>query len=346
MGNQLLITVLALSVFFGIINAALNNREKSAALNTYGYVKYTAARDIARNGIHISLKNRERNGVFNVSGSLDGGSYTVTAAQINDSTYRMNSLGRFQDTLYRIKTTVVMFPKPFPDVGWAVGLDVDTLGDFDLNPGVGNDKIMIDGRNHDSSGANPSWTDAVPGVGVVNAYDSLLASDPTDTNKIVGAPDVIVDPDLNFPSDIVELYIEGADRRFNYDPNRTQTNFSGGQWGTGTSPEITYINAGDSTHSVKITGNTKGYGILVINGNAVFNGGLEFHGLVILYGSARLDFDDLGNTKIIGSLLMTGGNGSTFYMNGNASILYSKDALQDARFIGRLLAYRLYDWYE
>jgi len=344
MGSNSFLGVLALMIFFGLINSSLNERDRRAEEDTYGYIKYSTAREIGRSSINIALKKlSDSSSITSVSGNLDGGTYNVSISRL-DSIMDIVAVAKFSDTTYKIRTKLLVYAKPFPSSRAAVGLHIDTLGSFGLNPGK-SVKIMIDGRNYDSSGANPSWTGAVPGVSVLNPYDSSLVK-PSDTSKIYGTKDVVIDPNLADPRVFVDEYIANADIRYNADPSKYQTVFPCGQWGTATNPKITYLNGIDSTHQLKVNGVTNGWGVLVLKGNIWFNGSLEFHGLVVLYGDSQLDFDDLGNAKIIGSLLMGGANGSTFKMNGSAQILYSSDALRDAQYIGKLLAYHILDWYE
>ena len=346
MGSNSIFGVIAVTIFFGLIASSLNERDRRAEEAAYGYIKYTTAREIARSAINIALKRvSEDVSLSYINGSLDGGSYTVSWTR-KDSIMQLISVAHFSDTTYRIQTRLFVYPKPFPRHNAAVALHVDTLGNFALNPGKGGTKVMIDGRNYDSSGTTWSWDGAVPGVAVLNSTDSLLATKPSDTGKIYGTEDVVVDPIMPDPDEFIDQYIANADRILLADSLRTQTVISGGTWGTADNPEITFIDAIDPAHQVKINGNTSGWGILVMRGNVWFNGGLEFHGLVILYDDTQIDFDDLGNAKIIGSLLMGGPTGSTFEMNGNGKILYSSDALRDAQYIGKLLAYRILDWYE
>ena len=153
MGSQVLIGVLFLVLLFSLINSSLNNRQSYAELQIYGYVKYSASRDIARTAINLSLKNRELYGPtgFAIAGNLDQGSYTVSSTQINDTTYRLLSTGKFSDTLYTVRTTLQSFPKPFPAIGAALSVRVDSLGSFEINKG-NNKKVFIDGWDYDSVG--------------------------------------------------------------------------------------------------------------------------------------------------------------------------------------------------
>jgi hypothetical protein len=353
MGSQVLIGVLFLVILFSMINSSLNHRQSYADIQIYGYVKYSASRDIARAAINLSLKNRELNGPsgFNISGNLDRGSYTVSATPINDTTFRLVSTGKFEDTLYTVRTTLRAYPKPFPGIGGAVSLHIDSVGSFDLQHG-NNPKIYIDGQNYDTSGNNPILATGVPGVAVMNSYDSTKVLASKDSANIIGNPgDIQINPALTDPASFIPLYIDAADNKLVASGSGTTT-FSGNtvNWGTSNDPKITYIEATDPSAQAKISmnGNTDGWGILVVNGNVNFtgNGNLTWHGLVIMYGTSQIQVTSLGSMKIIGALLMGGANGSTYDMNGSAQVLYSSEALRKASLVGHLLAYRVVDWYE
>lgn len=356
MGSNVLIGVLFLVILFGFINSSLNHKEDFAALSTYGYVKYIAARDIARAAINLSLKNRELYSGFNIAGSFDGGTYVVTAVTLDDTTFRLTSVGKFpdqnpvfpSDSAYVVKTTLQSYPKPFPAIGAAVTLHVDSLGEFTLNPGTGSKKkIEINGWDHDTLGGNATSVGGVPGVAVMNSYDSTQAIQSGDTIHIQGVPgDMVTDPNLADPATFIDLYIDAADNRLI--GSSSQTTFAGSNynWGTADDPKITYISSPDTTTQITVTGNIEGWGVLIIQGNVKFAGNLTFHGLVLMYGTSVIDVASLGNATIIGALMMGGADGSSYNMNGNAAVLYSSSALKKASLIGKLLAYRVIDWYE
>ncbi|HZY09724.1 MAG TPA: hypothetical protein VFF29_01075 [Bacteroidota bacterium] len=340
MGSQSMVTVLGLIVLFSIFNNFLNDKERLCADNTYGYAKYTAARDIARSAIHLALKNMEVDGTFPFSGSLDGGTYTVTGVAIAD-TLRMTSTANFSDTVYTISTTMWRYPKPFPGVGAALGLNIDSV-EFMMKGSA-----LIDGRNYDSTGTTLVGSGDVAGVTTISSYDSATVA--AFGSKINGSSDVTVDDSLADPALFVDEYIASADYRFDAIAGQPQTVFAGNQvWGTATSPKITFVNAGDSTNLLKFTGTIEGWGILVVKGNVQWSGTFEFHGLVVVYSDAVLDFEGMaaGTPQIIGSLLMGGPPHSEFEMRGTSEILYSSDAIDNAKYIGKLLAYRIVDWYE
>lgn len=341
MGSNSIFGVLALMVFFGLINSSLNERDRRAADDTYGYIKYTTAHEIARSGINIALKRvADSSTVTNVVGVLDGGSYNVSLTRIND-TLNIVSSARFSDTTYRIISKLIVYSKPFPgSFGAAVGLDVDNV-----NFTIPNDKkssgFAIDGFNHDTSGNRLTDTLGVPGVAVTTATDTtkvLISS-----KVIDGTEDVVYNPGLVNPADFVDEYIAQADTIIS-----TNGNLTGGRYGSAVNPAIVYINGGaDPSNDLKITGTFSGWGILVIHGSATINGTFDWKGLVIVYGNTNLEFDaSSGNAHFIGAVLMGGPSGSTFYMNGKARIEYSTSTLNTSKNIGKLLAYHILDWYE
>ena len=123
MGNNVLIAILGLLFFFSVINKTINERDKDAAVSTYGYVKYTYARDIARDGINIALKYMADSGTGKLAypdsvltGTIEGGSYSVNDV-VNVDTVWLTSRSNFEDTVYKIKSKLFRTPKPFPTTG-------------------------------------------------------------------------------------------------------------------------------------------------------------------------------------------------------------------------------------
>jgi hypothetical protein len=81
------------------------------------------------------------------------------------------------------------------------------------------------------------------------------------------------------------------------------------------------------------------------------SGTFEFFGLTIVYGAQnKVDVTASGNATFVGGLIMAGGKESSFTINGQgndpASIKYSSAALYNAKFIRKLLAYKVVDWWE
>ncbi len=344
MGSNSIFGVLALMFFFTVINSSMNERDKHAADDTYGYIKYTYAREIARSAINIALKKvSDSVSIKSVYGKLDGGTYTVSISKV-EPVMDISSHAMFNDTNYKIQAKLLVYPKPFPTVGAAVGLHVNDV-DFGIVNGKNkNPSTTINGYNHDTSGNRLYDTLGVPGVTVIKASDTAKILTPPYPNQIDGPRDANYDPNLPDPAEFVDLYIAQADTII----SATKPMNSNATFGRSTNPAIVYIDGGpDTNSSIKINGNLSGWGILVIHGNTVFNGNLTWKGLVIVYGETAITFSaSSGNATILGSILMGGAPGSEFTTNGSVSFKYSTETLKRAQYIGKLLAYRIIDWYE
>lgn len=336
MGSNSFLGVLALMIFFGLINSSLNERDRRAEEDTYGYIKLTTAREIGRSSINIALKKlSDSSSITSVSGNLDGGTYTVSLSR-SDSIMDITSTARFSDTTYRIISRLLVYPKPFPKDSAAVSLHVNSVGM------IMKGTPLIDGHNYDINGANPSDSGAVPGVAVLTNTDSANLA--TYGAYINGSQDLNVNPALPDPEAFVAEYMASAD----YVLTPSGSPYSGNMsYGSITNPKIVFIDGSDSTHPVKISGGIQGWGILVVRGFFQLTGTMDWHGLVVVSSNSVFDFAMAkGTPRIIGSLLMGGPPGSTLEMRGTANILYSSEALRQAQWIGKLLAYHILDWYE
>lgn len=315
----------------------MNERDKHAADDTYGYIKYSNAREIARSAINIALRkvSDSTSTVFD-SGQLDGGTYSVSLSRV-DSFMDVTSIARFSDTTYRILSHLLVYPKPFPEVGAAVGLNVDSVGmTMKGTP-------FIDGHNYDINGQNPSDSGAVPGVAVLTSKpDSVTVA--KYGAYIDGSTDVAINSNMADPEAFVDLYMSTA----KYVLTPAGSPYSGNQtYGDMANPQIVFIDGSDSTKAVKVSGTIQGWGILVVRGYFQLTGTIDWHGLVVVASDAVFDFSlAKGTPRIIGSLLMGGPPHSTLEMRGTAQILYSSTTIDKAKYIGKLLAYHILDWYE
>lgn len=338
MGRMALIIVVGLSLTLGIVGFSLNRSKTGTVENVAGFHKYTTARNIAHTAVNMALRALDRNDstfIANrtMSVSAMGGSATVSFTYPNMAsldTIDLNASSTYMDTTKSMSLRLFRRPVPFPAIGQAVGLRVPNV-DFSMTGSP-----SIDGRNHDINGAllAPSANDK-PGVGVIHQPDT------TDVlgyaSKINGTKDVIYDTTIADPAQFVGEYINAADRTYPtgvYGSNMT--------WGSAASPQIVYAN-GD----VKFNGNIEGWGILVVNGNLTLAGTFKFHGLVVAYSDFSIDVTfATGTPDVIGAVLMAGVANSDYVMKGNSNVSYSKDALENARFINKLQVYRVMRWYE
>ncbi|MBI5020281.1 MAG: hypothetical protein HZB59_02500 [Ignavibacteriales bacterium] len=336
MGSNSFLGVLTLLIFFGLINSSLNERNRRASDDTYGYIKITTAREIGRSSINIALKKlSDSSSITSVSGTLDGGSYIVSLTRA-DSIMNITSTSRFNDSTYRIISKLLVYPKPFPKDSAAVSLHVNSIG-MKMNG-----TPLIDGLNYDINGENPSETGSVAGIAVLSKTDSTNLA--KFGGYINGSQDIVVNPGLPDPDAFVAEYMASA----HYVLTPGGSPYSGNtSYGSPTEPKIVFIDGRDSTHPVKISGGIQGWGILVVRGFFQLTGTMDWHGLVVVSSSSVFDFSlAKGTPRIIGSLLMGGPAGSTLEMRGTSKILYSSEALRQSQWIGKLLAYHILDWYE
>lgn len=357
MGNNAIISVMALIVIFSIINTNINRQNNQSALNSYGYVRYTAARDIARNSVQITLRKIVtdlESGIpipssFSLNGNIDNGSYSVNVTNIDDGEIlRLVSRGKFEDTVYTVRTTLKKNPKPWPQSSFNSALGIfSTPVRFRFQPSANGG---IDGRDHDSLGnLKPAPRNDVAGIAVRTSgdRDSIYKYAGSDTTKIVGNPRVSIDTAISNPETFVDELIAMADYTF-----QTPFNSGGGvntiseNFGSANNPKIVYVNGNDS-NIVKFTGNKTGWGILIVRGSIEFAGGYTWRGLVIGYGNTMIDFKvDVGTPQIVGSFIFGGAPNSKFDMRGNGKIKYSRDALMKAKNVPKLIYYSIVDWYE
>jgi hypothetical protein len=355
MGKMALLMVLGLSVVVGIITFSINRSRSQLTENVSGFDKITNVKNIAHTAVNMMLRkidDRDTNITSHLRvGAVDsafmvarisGGVCSVSVALKNilyADTLDIRCRARYMDSTHYMKIRMRRQPVPFPTIGEALGLRVPGVN-FTIK-GTGAGKGFIDGRNHDINGGLTSDSSDKPGVGVYLASDTskvLVYKD-----NINGTKDVVVDPTLFDPRDYADEYINAADNV--YDDGKTIAGKV--TWGTSTEPKITYCE-GD----VHISGTVTGWGILVINGDLQITGRIDFHGLVVVYKETVIDVVDVTETgggavaNIIGGMMMAGPANSSFEMRGSQSTLYSKDALNLAKYIGHLQWYTVLYWYE
>ncbi len=338
MGRAALFVVMGLGVGFGYISYSVRNVVNSLTSAQVAYYKYTLARNIARDAVHRSLRYIDRDtNPPPTSGSFNGGTYTVSSTLSVDTMW-LNVEGTYVDTTYRMYTKLLLGTKPFPGATGAVGVRANSLK-LTFTGGA-----TVDGHNYNADGtALDSECPDKPGFAVMNTTDSTTAM--SKSSNIAGEPKVAIDTTTSNPDAYIDEYESNADYTFT-----TPGTYSGGTYGTATSPKITVCNPGeDTSFSIKFTGGFNGWGILAVNGNVNFNGGVDFHGLIVVYGANNVvDFGASGTPKIVGGLIIAGKAASvTFKGTGNSGkVAYSCDALAKAKNLGKLRFYSVQEWYE
>jgi len=237
---------------------------------------------------------------------------------------------RFMDSTRTMNVRLRRQPIPFPMVNEAVGLNATNVG-FSMTGSA-----SIDGHNNDIAGnLLAASSNDKPGVGVITPGDTTTVLQYK--NKIDGTVDAVRDSTMTDPSQFVGDYINAADYTYT-----TGSYGSGMTWGSVNTPAIVYCNG-----TINFQGNIEGWGILVVSGKISMSGTFIFHGLLIAYNDATIDLQfGIGTPTVVGAVLMGGTSGSQFTMKGSSNVSYSKDALDLAKYINKLQAYRVMYWYE
>lgn len=335
MGKMAILMILGLSFAVGIYTYIITQRSVEATDNFSSYYAYTNARNIAHSAVNIALREIELHHTSPYEGTFGLGRWQVDTTSVGD-TVNMVSRSWFMDTSYAMYLKLRKYAKPFPEVESAVALNVDNI-DFDVS-GSG----KIDGRDHDMSGAVVG--PGVPGVTVPSAAESTtVVNEATPPASIVGTPvKVRSSNNMPDPSQYVDEYILNAD--YVYNPGT----YSSITWGSADDPKVVYCNGRPS--QVKFTGNVSGWGVLVVRGKLWIGGNFVFRGLVIVYEDSEVQRDTLatgaGTPDILGAVVMAGAPGSRFEMKGNPKFAYSSKALENARDMGKLRAYKVLRWWE
>lgn len=341
MGRTALLLVLGLGAAFAVIGINLRNSGNQATEYQVGYHKYASARNLARTAVHARLRAIDRglSLLGRLEGEFNGGEfYTIVDSAASVDTIYMDAYSEFEDSSYHMRLKLYRYSKPFPVPTAAVGIRATPV-DFKMQGSAG-----IDGRDHDSDG-NLTGDPGLPGVAVMDDTDSSTVMNNGGSTKITGTPKVAVDTTTSDPLDYVQEYLNNYDYRYTQADSPINSNIT---WGSEDDPKIVVCYTPDTTVSVKFNGNCEGWGILVVHGNLNLAGTFTWHGLVIAYGDESVIqvSASVGTPKIYGALIMSGGPGSSFEMKGNVAMKYSSEALEQARWIKKLLAYRIIEWYE
>lgn len=341
MGRTALLLVLGLGAAFAVIGINLRNSGTAATEHQVGYHKYASARNLARTAVHARLRAIDRglsligrlDGAFN-----DGTFYTIVDSAGSIDTIYMDAYSEFADSLYHMRLKLYRYSKPYPVPNSAVGIRASPV-DFRMQGAA-----SIDGQDHTSDGVL-TGDPGLPGVAVMTALDSATVMLNGGSTGITGSPQVAVDTTTSDPLDYVQEYLNNYDYRYTQADSPINADIT---WGSPDDPKIVVCYTPDTTVSVKFNGTCEGWGILVVHGDLNLAGKFKWHGLVIAYGdqSQIRVTAAAGTPEIYGALIMSGGPGSSFQMKGSVSMNYSSQAIEQSRWINKLLAYRIIEWYE
>jgi len=295
MGRAMLIIVAGVLISLGITQTSVFGGLNNLAGHSANYAETAQAKNIAYMGTELAIQEMIQEPSWRDGESatfdIDSGSSSVTIEEISTDEYRLISTGTFNDEVQTI--TMVLRENSssgVPTFQSALGIIMEDPDDFTFDAS-GN--AGIDGN--DASGTCP----AVPGVMVSHDDDKdYVENNASGSSNIEGDPPVSVNTDFKF-DDIVKL-ITALDAGATYLPGGNYK----GTLGSAENPGIFVVNS-----KTKITGNTTGYGILIIKNSGELEvdaelelrGTMQFNGLVIFENAFAID--GRGTPEIRGSVL-------------------------------------------
>ena len=359
MGNNAILSVLGLIVFFGIINTTLNTKNAQSTQNISAFVSTDEARDIAYDGLSMARLRIDSSfanvSSFTLAGDVRGGSYSVVATAGLDS-IQLVSTGTYEGTSYI--ATAVLFHHvkylPAPKYPSAVSFQTGSLSAHTQSQ-VSTTTVQysfsgsatIDGRNHDASGNLTSTRDgdaadvsALSSSDSVNIAQYLAQQNSTGGSLTLADQTIKTDPTVT-PQAYLDTLASHADNVFKPSANDT-LHPSSATWGTSSNPAIVFVNASASNSAVEFDSTYTGYGVLVVRGEASFAGNMQWNGLVIAYNnSGTYTLKLKGNSKVVGSVLLmnSSSSGSSLRMKDSSQVLYSQSAIQSVKTMPKLNKY-------
>ena len=220
-----------------------------------------------------------------------------------------------------------------PDVDVRFNGNAFNITGDDTHPGI---SLLYDDGGSNAQAATQSVYDALRN----NQKDNITGAEgdfgpspepsvKDDTQTVLNDPNPnaknVLDP--NYLSEFVQSMAAMADSSYSGD-----SHFAGGtQFGTQSSPEITYID-GD----VHLTGSGSGHGILVITGDMLYTGAFDFTGLVLVVGEGSVDLrganKDITGGMLVAKLEEDGSGGYQFGIpsmtfRGNSNFLFDGASL-------------------
>lgn len=355
MGKSILIITLGMSLIIGFIMLKLNTNATSGAESTMNKFDQTHARLIANSGAEIFLEQLyQHKYLFDVKNhgpfNLMNGTYDIhISGTYNNLILKSTShfLGVNHSSI--IETEIV--PPPLPSVTSAVYFTTSALSGVN---NLGDAAFEIDGKNYkmDPDGKNlmlNTSVSGVPGITVdnqadkdylVKSFGDFLTKNVTGVVggvNVSGASAVAV-TGVNFNwQPLADYLISAAQNTYSASSKLPST------LGTLTAPQITFINEPTDV-TVKFAGNTTGAGILIVNGNVKFNS-LVFNGLIFCYRESNIEFELLGNSTILGAIIVAG-NSIELKGKGTAGVYYSSEALQNMSTNLAALGFKIKSWWE
>ncbi len=349
MGRMLLILVLGGGMLFSVANLNINTSNVAMATNAYVEYQTAQAKDYARSGVEIGIKNLSIDTTYTGTSSkqLTGGTVTITVQNTSSQFYNgpnmslssarlitaVSQVGGVIDTI----RTVIQLPTassnpivpPFLNYALATGGSITMHGHVTIRD---DDNSQWNANIHTNNNFHMDGNNRIKGfltyVGNASSNPSSRLDSNIDPNQ---NPNHLVShsqgPAVTIPQFNPDTYKNKAG--LTYTSNAT---LSGNiTLGSKANPEIIYVN-GD----LNLNGNTTltGYGIFIVKGNILVNGNVKIEeqdengSNVGLYCTG--DLNAKGKVSINAQIL-TGGNAN---LNGNVKVYGSITSAGVANFNG------------
>lgn len=240
-----------------------------------------------------------------VDGLDNDGDSLIDAADDNEDVFQVEVTGQYRDVTRRL--AAYLGPVPLlPDVRSALAV---------TNPAV---DLQLSG-SCSISGLDTAGTTDVAGLSIFapgTLLDLGTTLTPAEANRVDGlggVPSLSTVPALNLP-DIVSIAQNVADIVL------TSASYSGLSFGDAATNDsrITYRNG-----NLRLTGTSRGAGILVVTGNLEVLGNFEFDGVIVVMGNI---INSSGSANIRGALLQ-GPGGGRVDLQGNFKLQFSTVAI-------------------
>ena len=227
----------------------------------------------------------------------------------DEDVFRLVVVGRYRGTSRRLAAYL-------GPVSWlpALGAAVVVHGPnpelrLEGTPLVSGFDHRLDGSAGEAANDGAGVSIAAPGT----VADLLATLDPSEQALITGTPSL----DESAPLDVDALVVAVQNSANLVLTNGTYGSYDFGNGALGTA-NITYRDG-----SVRLTGNSRGAGILLVTGDLELSGTFRFDGVVIVLGELRAA---AGTADIYGSVILAGPS-ARLRSTGTANIRYSANAL-------------------
>lgn len=182
----------------------------------------------------------------------------------------------------------------------------------------------VDGENECAGEVNP-----MPGIATTSSSTSSITQN--GHPEIEGTPPIQTSTQVIDTLSIINARSPYANYSYSYTGAHTDT---GMNWGTPTGDPATcsstntiYYNM-NGNNTLRISGNSSGCGVLMVDGNLDIHGGLSWYGVIIVTGNLTFTGGGSDQTNITGAVI-AGGSASTNTVGGSVEIEYCSTAVSN-----------------